>query len=166
MITLWLLVHLPIVIPTSIFAIAYGASTSYYLDQGFFLKDEALAVLVEEAQRHEGLCFQRSLALSDIMTSFGYKGHTIKVGRMEEGYGDYHAWVEYHGGIYETTINGITAGMDRQMMTRIKCYKVYDEIKPGELDFIKFRSPKEREDAYYYWGCKKVVDFEDRNKLQ
>lgn len=168
MIAIWALLQYPILLPIAIFTIAYSAPTAYYLDQGFFVKDEILGALMLESQTHKGHCLERSLYLSDLMTKFGYKDHVIKVGRMEDFSGDYHAWVEYKGAVYETTIQNLQAGMDRNTLKKANCYIVYGEIIPGVLDDDPTRDRKEREKMYYAYGVKLLEHYlktHDTDKL-
>lgn len=164
MIALLLFLQFPVLFPVTIFTISYLAPTSYYLDKGFYIKDEILIPLMDEAKKQKGACFEKSLYFADLMSEAGYSGHTIKLGRFDQGDGDYHAWVEYRGSIWESVMPELHYGMDKSMLERVNAYKVYGEISPGQFDNIKYESKKSRQDTYYAIAIMKIESYEREHK--
>lgn len=158
------LLHFPVLMPIAMFSIAYLAPTSYYLEKGFFIKDDVLKIAMQKAQTYEGECFEKSLAFADILNKLGIEGHVIKVGRFDDGDGDYHAWVEYKGAVWESVMPGIHYGMDAASVKKLGYYKVYGEIRPGGLDFIKFDSKKKRQEVYLNFAGSIIVQYEKEHK--
>lgn len=164
MIALLLFLQFPVLFPILTFTIAYSVPTSYYLDKGFYIKDETLVAFMDEARKQDGACFEKSLYFADLMSKAGYKGHRIKLGRFDQGDGDYHAWVEYKGAIWESVMPELHYGMDKSVLSRVKAYTVYDEIQPGVFDNLDYKSKRARREIYYAVAVMKIENYEREHK--